>query len=336
MSRLRDALHEEPTQQQSRRSAMKTYFLPVILFATILLESCSTVKPPETSTVAVPTPQVSASTSAAERSLKRKVAIARFTNETKYGQGFFYDKNEDRLGKQAMDIFSAKLTATDKFIMLERVDLAYLNQEKQMGNLKEANIPADYLIVGSVTEFGRKATSDVGIFSRSKKQTAYAKVSVRLVDVRTSQIVYSEEGAGEAFSEAETVLGLGKTADYDATLNDKVISAAISKLVSNIAENLLNKPWRSYILSYSEGNHIISGGAMQGLKEGDVFTVYRRGQKVNNPQTGISVELPGKAVAKIQVVSLVPGDATTELSICLKVSGELPTDNFSDYYIQEK
>jgi hypothetical protein len=41
-------------------------------------------------------------------------------------------------------------------------------------------------------------------------------------------------------------------------------------------------------------------------------------------------------VAKIQVVSLVPGDATTELSICLKVSGELPTDNFSDYYIQEK
>ena len=305
-------------------------------FVIAILVGCATVKPPETKVVPTQTPQVSNSIANQERSLKRKVAIARFSNETKYGQGFFYDKNDDRLGKQAMDIFSSKLAATGKFIMLERSDLSYLNDEKVGAKLSDANIPADYLIVGSVTEFGRKTTSDVGVFDRTKTQTAYAKVSVRLVDVRTSQIIYSEEGSGEASSESQTTLGLGTTADYDATLNDKVISAAIAKLVSNIGENLLNKPWRSYLLSYSDGNYIIAGGALQGLREGDSLTVYKRGQKVNNPQTGIDIELPGKAVGKIQVSSLIPGDVTTEFATCVKTKGELPVDHFTDFYIEEK
>jgi curli biogenesis system outer membrane secretion channel CsgG len=301
------------------------------------LWSCSTVKPPEVRVIPEKTPPVSKTIiEKQEHFLKHKVAIARFSNETKYGQGFFYDQNDDRLGKQAMDIFSAKLSATDKFILLERVDLSHLNKEKEMAKLEELHIPADYLILGSITEFGRKTTSDVGIFSRSKKQTAYAKVSVRLVDIHTSQIMYSEEGSGEAFSEAETVLGAGTTAEYDATLNDKVISAAIAKLVNNISENLLERPWRSYILSCEENNFIIAGGKLQGIKEGNIFTVYKRGQKINNPQTGIPIELPGKEVGMLKVQSLIPGDATTELSVCTKESGEVPVTNFTEYYIQEK
>lgn len=310
--------------------------IPFSVGAALLIQACASVKPPEVKKIPESTPQVSQSLKPAERTLKRKVAIARFSNETKYGQGFFYDENNDRLGKQAMDILSSKLTATDKFVMLERVDLVHLTKEKQMGNLDSLSIPADYLILGSITEFGRKATSDVGVFSRSKKQTAQAKVTIRLVDVQTSRIVYSEDGEGEAFSEAETVIGVGKTADYDATLNDKALTAAISKLVSNVAENLLDKPWRSYVLSHEEGNYIISGGAIQGIKVGDTFAVYKRGQKVKNPQTGILVELPGKQVGTLRVESLVPGDVMTELSICSKASGEIPTTNFHEYYIQEK
>lgn len=311
------------------------HVIAIPLIAAVLV-SCSSVKPPTTSALPDTTPQVSKTVEAKlERSLKRKVAIARFTNETKYGQGFFYDQNDDRLGKQAMDIFSAKLASTEKFIMLERADLAHLTKEKEIGNLGTFNIAADYLILGSVTEFGRKTTSDVGLFSRAKKQTAFAKVSVRLVDVRTGQIVYSEEGDGEAYSEAETVLGVGNTAEYDATLNDKVISAAIGKLVNNIVERLLDKPWRSYLLSHEDGNYMIAGGPMQGIKEGDSFAVYKRGKKVVNPQTNVEIELPGKLIGKIRVASVVPGDVNTELSICTKLSGEPPTTEFADYYIQE-
>jgi curli biogenesis system outer membrane secretion channel CsgG len=310
-------------------------YLTAIL-TTIFLTHCTTVKPPIIEDVSN-TKQIVSKTivEQKERSLKRKVAIARFSNETKYGRGFFDKENEDRLGKQATDILSSKLVETEKFLLLERSDLDQISREKQIANLKAFDIPADYLIVGSITEFGRKSTSDVGIFSRTKKQTAYAKVSIRLVDVKTSQIIYSEEGEGEAFVEAGTVLGVGETAEYDATLNDKVINAAISKLVNNIVERLLDSEWKSYLIAFEEGNYFIAGGEKQGIKAGDEFDVYKKGSVVKNPQTNIDIELPGKVVGKLKVISTVPGTEITELSICTKLSGELPVQDFSDYYIQE-
>jgi hypothetical protein len=62
---------------------------------------CRAVNPPEVKSISTVGIEQSPSLLKDEPVLKRKVAIARFSNETKYGQGWFYDKNEDRLGKQA-------------------------------------------------------------------------------------------------------------------------------------------------------------------------------------------------------------------------------------------
>ena len=51
-----------------------------------------------------------------EKTIKRKVAIGRFSNETQYGKGIFYDKENDPMGKQALDILSSKLAQSEKFI----------------------------------------------------------------------------------------------------------------------------------------------------------------------------------------------------------------------------
>lgn len=64
-----------------------------------------------------------------EKTIKRKVAIGRFSNETQYGKGVFYDKENDPMGKQALDILSSKLAQSEKFILLERSDLNLLVQE---------------------------------------------------------------------------------------------------------------------------------------------------------------------------------------------------------------
>ena len=63
------------------------------------------------------------------KTLKRKVAIGRFSNETQYGKGIFYDRENDPMRKQAMDILSSKLAASGKFILLERDDLDVLVKE---------------------------------------------------------------------------------------------------------------------------------------------------------------------------------------------------------------
>jgi curli biogenesis system outer membrane secretion channel CsgG len=130
--------------------------------------------------------------------LKRKVAIGRFTNETQYAKGIFYDRENDPMGKQALDILSSKLASSGKFLLLERSDLATLLEECQKGGTSASVIGADYMIIGSITEFGRKDTGKSGVFSSQKTQTVEAAVSIRLVDVSTGLIIYSDEAKGSA------------------------------------------------------------------------------------------------------------------------------------------
>ncbi|VBB47001.1 putative curli production assembly/transport component CsgG [uncultured Desulfatiglans sp.] len=273
------------------------------------------------------------------KGLKRKVAVARFSNETRYGQSFFIDASNDRIGKQALDILSAKLMATDKFILLERADLDKIEKELALGNAGNLRNMADYLIVGSVTAFGRKDQSEVGIFSRVKKQIAYAKVHIRLIDVYTGQIIYSEEGEGEAFSEAGTVFGVGQKAGYDSALNDKALETAINNLSSNIIENLLDKPWKAYILGYEDGYFIISGGQSQNIKPGSFFEVIQEGKKVKNPQTNMFLTLPGHKIAELEVVQCVGDTVENEVSLCNLAHGSLSPfiekNDFSQLYISE-
>lgn len=269
------------------------------------------------------------------KTLKRKVAIARFSNETQYAKGIFYDKDNDPMGKQALDILSAKLAASDKFILLERNDLEKLLTESQKTGNTYQNIGADYLIIGSITEFGRKNVGDVRVFSTSKTQIVEAAVSIRLVDVSTGLIIYSEEAKGTAEQKTKQTLGVGGKADYDATLSDKAISMAISKLVENIINNCMDRPWKAYFLSYDNDAILISGGKSQGIKEGTKFVVKQRGKTVKNPQTGLNIELPGKIVGKITVAAAGGETPDTEYSIVTFTEGDVDRTNLTNYYIEE-
>ncbi len=267
--------------------------------------------------------------------LKRKVAIARFTNETQSGVTFLVDDSGDRMGKQASDILSSKLAATGKFMMFERSDKDEVDAEKILAGLKSDGVAVDYLIIGSVSEFGRSVDSESQVFKRTKNQRAYAKVNVRLVDVSTGRIIYSEEGAGESISTAESKVLSKTNAGFDQSLTDKAIAGAIESLVSNLVENMTNKPWKSYILSKEDGLFIIAGGEKQGIKIGTSLVVYKKGKSIKNPQTGAMIELPGKKVGLITVNNSFGEDAFSEISFASLIEGEL-SDDFEQYYISDK
>ena len=197
-------------------------------------------------------------------------------------------------------------------------------------------IGADYIILGAVTEFGRKTEGQQKVFSSTKTQTVEAGVSIRLVETATGLIIYSDEAKGSAEVSAKKVLGLGESAGYDATLSDKAISDALSQLVDNIVAKCMNNPWRSYVLSVEDGSYIISGGASQGLVAGDKFNVYAKGKTVKNPQTGMNVELPGTKVGVVTVVSSFGDTPETELSFCSYEGEAIDVENLSNYYIMDK
>lgn len=273
------------------------------------------------------------SASAQDKTIKRKVAIGRFSNETQYAKGIFYNKENDPMRKQALDILSSKLAASEKFILLEREDLDLLVAEAGESMNK---IGADYIILGSITEFGRKAEGQQKVFSSTKTQTVEAGVSIRLVEAATGLIIYSDEAKGFAETTTKQTLGVGGTAGFDATLSDKAISAALSQLVENIINKCMDKPWRSYILSVEDGSYIISGGASQGLAAGDTFNVYKKGKIVKNPQTGLNIELPGQKIGTVSIMTSYGDTPETEISFCSYDGEPLDMENPGNYYISDK
>ena len=271
-----------------------------------------------------------------EKGLKRKVAIGRFSNETQYAKSVFYDKENDPMGKQASDILSTKLAASEKFLLIERQDYDKIVKEISTGGGVSQSIGADFLVIGSVTEFGRKTIGNQKFLSNSKEQVVEAAVSIRLVDVSTGIIIFSGEAKGEATAEDKRVMGFGKTADYDATLADKAISAAITKLVENIINKCMDNPWKAYLLSVENGTYIISGGKTQGIVVGNTFSITQKGKKVKNPQTGLNIELPGKVVATIRIDQTLGNTPQDEVSLASIIDGSIDITDLNNYYITEK
>lgn len=283
---------------------------PVWIAAALLAAGCAT--PPSTQTV-TPAPVDEITSPALQpptgRFLKRKVSIERFSNETLYGKSPLL--GVDVLGKQASDILSSRLAQTRKFVLFDA--------EAAEG----AAARADYRIVGSVSEFGRATTGETGVFSKTKTQTAYAAVNLRIVSARTGLVVFSAEGRGEAELTTGKVLGVGTAQGFDSSLSEKAISTAISKVISDLVEKLLDEPWTSQVLAVDAEGCIIAGGAAQGIAAGDRFVVLQRGERVENPQTGVPIELPGRQVAELEVVSTFGEDPLAEGARCRLVGGSL-------------
>ena len=170
------------------------------------------------------------------------VSVGRFNNQSSYNNGVFSD-GEDRLGNQAQTILISNLQQSGRFSVLDRTNMRAIKEESTISKSAQSLKGARYVITGDVTEFGRKTTGDhqlFGILGKGKTQTAYSKVNLNIVDVRTSEVVFSTQGAGEYELSNREVLGFGGTAGYDSTLNGKVLSLAIIEAVNNLVNGLEN------------------------------------------------------------------------------------------------
>jgi curli biogenesis system outer membrane secretion channel CsgG len=266
--------------------------------------------------------------------LKRKIALGRVTNETIYGRSLLRDEYNDPLGKQVTDMMSKVLTESGAYLVFERPDIARVNNDVAMSGGKLNIIGVDTLIVGSLTEFGRKTVGESGFVSQSKRQVAFAKVDIRLVDTKNGQVYFAASGAGEASTETASTFGFGSKADYDGTLNDAAMRQAITDAVAKISAVVDKQPWTTYILKAEGGRIFIGGGKSQGIKEDMIFNVQSAGEKIKSPQTGAEITLPGQNIATIKVISLFGEGELNEGSIATIVSGSLGGRKISDLVVR--
>lgn len=176
---------------------------------------------------------------------RHPLAIGKFHNSSPYMRGLF-SEGPDRLGQQAKTILQTHLARTNRFTLLDRGNLDELAFESGLNAADQDLAGATTLVTGEVTEFGRRTTGDrwfFGLFGRGKTQTAYAKVSLNVVDVKTSAVLFAVQGGAEFELSNREVLGTGGTSGYDSTLNGKVLDLAIIEAVNGLVEGLESGRW---------------------------------------------------------------------------------------------
>ncbi len=266
---------------------------------------------------------------------KRKVAIGRFSNETRYGRSLLCDDENDPLGKQVSDILAGRLVESDRFLVFERPDINKLKAESTLSGESLDLVGVDTMIFGSLTEFGHTTTGKKGFLSKTKKQTAEASVELRLVDVKTGHVFFTAKGSGSATVEAGEIAGYGSSAGYDATLNDKAIDAAVSDLLNTLIRKLEEREWRTDILKIDKGQVYISGGPHQGIQKGEVFAVMNKGEQVKSQQTGFGIELPATEVGKITITSTFGTSESNEGSIAKIIEGDFADTDLTRLFVAE-
>jgi len=176
---------------------------------------------------------------------KSTLVVGKFDNRSSYLRGLFFD-GVDRLGGQAKGILVTHLQQTGRFTVVERDNMDEIKREAEIKGAQQQLKGADFAITGDVAEFGRKEVGDVqlfGILGSGKKQIAYSKVNLNVINVLTSEVVYSVQGAGEYELSSREVLGFGGTQGYDSTLNGKVLDLAIREAVDRLVEGVEQGKW---------------------------------------------------------------------------------------------
>jgi curli biogenesis system outer membrane secretion channel CsgG len=206
----------------------------------IMLSACTT-----TASKVIETPKVN-SYNTAYSGVKNKIAVGNFVNRSSFQNGIF-SSGTDRLGSQAKTTLLSHLQQTNRFSVLDRDNMEMLSSEASLAGSQQNIAGAKFVVTGDVTEFGRKDVGDkqlFGLLGKGKTQIAYAKVTLNIVDVATSELVYSVQGAGEYSLSEREVIGFGSNAGYDATLNGKVLDLAIREAVNNLVTGIESGAWK--------------------------------------------------------------------------------------------
>ena len=118
--------------------------------------------------------------SEARPSLKRRVAVGRFTNSTPYGRLLLAPGQADPIAVQASDMLTNALVGTGHFFVFERGDLESLSAERALSGAEASNlVGVDALLLGSITQLGRRNEGKQGFLNSQRRQAVNATVEIR-------------------------------------------------------------------------------------------------------------------------------------------------------------
>lgn len=217
---------------------------------------------------------------------KRKLAISTFKEESALAK-------RRKVGGSLADILASELTQTGRFIVLERDSVDKIMQEAEFSSFlgqgeaadEQQLLDADYIVTGAITKYTASVTGNKGLTSTSKRQTAEVNFDLRVVDVRTGEIVMADVGEGTASKKTATSFGVGTTSGYDEALEKDALRASIIDVLDKFVVEMDKRPWQAKVAKVNPDSIYINSGNKSNLAIGTELEVYEQGE---------AIELDGK------------------------------------------
>lgn len=249
----------------------------------------------------------------ANAQLKKRVAVSRF--EDRAGTGY------NHLGEGVADMLVTALVKSNKFSVLERQELEKVIAEQRLGEsglVTPETAPklgkllgVELMVVGSVSEFGTKEKKVSGglsfISGGIKTKTSRAVVDIRLINTVTGEIVAAEKEEGEESSTGIAVdyegIDFNNMDSWDDTDIGKACRKAVDGVVELIVTNMASIPWSGKVLKVnSDGTLLMKPGSEGNVKVGMEFDIFRMGESIKDPDTGLDLGAEEEKIGHIKVV----------------------------------
>jgi curli biogenesis system outer membrane secretion channel CsgG len=264
---------------------------------------------------------------------KKRVAVFVFEDKTDHSWHWWDGRAP---GDGMSDMLTTALVKSGKYSVIERQEIARVLSEQQLGQsgLVTAESAAqvgkmlgvELAVMGSITEFGY-SKKDVGGRLKGfglgvKSQKATVAVDVRLVSTTTGEILVAEnvrkEESSSGLSVSTPEVDFENESEFDNSIVGKATRAAIEDIVVLVDENMGSMAWEGKILKVAGEVITIKPGSDGGVKVGDKYAVFTKGEDLIDPDTGLSL---GSEETKVGVIEITAIIANGKASQARAVSG---------------
>ncbi len=195
------------------------------------------------------------------------------------------------------------LAQTKRFQMIDRQEVDQLLDEQYAQALAEnRNVPsamgtlkgADYLVYGNLASISNKekVTKLPGSKRIFKQRLGQASGNMRIVDARSGDIIESRKIS------VEQAISIGVT---DAEMIDKLADAYAEQVVLMLMNTLY--PIKAAHIS-NDGQIYINRGNDGGLFVGEELNIYKSGQAIIDPDTGVQLGVEESYIGKVLVTEV--------------------------------
>lgn len=231
-----------------------------------------------------------------------------------------------------------------RFVVVERPGLGSVQAEQQLGGVQAGTgaaggglIGASVILRATVTKYepaasgggisiGGPVSSLLGARAGAKTQRSMMEVTLRLIDTTTGQVIatYRAQGFASASSADAGVVNTfsGATAGANLFRASPVGQAgqdAIDKALSLVARAMDQVPWSAQVVQVSGDRVYVNAGADRNMQVGTVLRVFRKGQVLTDPSTGVVLDVEMERLGAVRIDSV-----RDHLSTAVVMSGEPP------------